>query len=90
VTTRHVDPTLSITCSSASSFTGVVATSASGPDFHPSGLPTSIPHAQAYYWTRLWQEGEAEALRELAAGAAATFEDGTAAIRWLLDDEDAQ
>jgi len=88
VTTTYVDPTLSITCSSMSSFAGVVATSASGPDFHPRGLPTSIPHAQAYYWTHLWQEGEREALRELAAGQSRTFAEPSAAIRWLLSDDE--
>jgi hypothetical protein len=49
--------------------------------------PLFVPRSQLYYWTRSWQAGEAEALRELAEGDFLTFSDGTAAAEWLLDDE---
>jgi hypothetical protein len=51
--------------------------------------PLFVPRDQLYYWTREWQSGEAEALRELAEGDFFTFHDGTSAAEWLLDDTDA-
>jgi hypothetical protein len=48
--------------------------------------PLFVPRSQLYFWTRSWQAGEAEALRELADGEFFTFSDGTAAAEWLLDD----
>ncbi len=45
-------------------------------------------HAQAYYWTRAWQEGECENLAALARGEGRTFDDADAAIRYLLSVDD--
>ena len=43
--------------------------------------------AQAYYWTRVWQEGERESLAAFARGKGHTFENGDAAIRYLLSND---
>lgn len=55
----------------------------------PRTLPSFLTRAQLYYWTSVWQAGEAEALGELEAGEGRVFPDGQAAVRWLLsEDED--
>lgn len=58
----------------------------------PSGYSRSIAPVlagdQGYYWTRAWQAGERESLRDLGEGESRRFENGLDAIRWLLDDED--
>lgn len=55
---------------------------------HPY-VPASIPAAQRYFWSALWQKGEAEAIRDIEEGRVKRFEDPIDAIRWLLsDDED--
>jgi hypothetical protein len=51
-------------------------------------VPLFISKGQAYYWTREWQAGEAEALAEIAAGRVHRFPSGSAAAAWLLADED--
>lgn len=52
-------------------------------------VPLFIARNQLYYWTCAWQEGEAEALRDLEEGRYRTFPNGRAAAAWLLrDDED--
>jgi hypothetical protein len=50
--------------------------------------PLFVPRGQLYYWTREWQLGEAEAMREIENGETQTFANGTSAAKWLLDDED--
>ena len=51
--------------------------------------PLFVGRDQLYFWTRAWQEGEAEALGEIAEGKARRFPDGTSAANWILsDDED--
>jgi len=59
----------------------------------PSNVSRSIPPltstGQVYYWTRAWQEGEAEALAELARGDTYRFENADDAIRWLLSEDEA-
>ncbi len=45
--------------------------------------------SQAFYWSRVWQEGETETLESLAEGKGKRFETGEEAIRWLLTAEDA-
>jgi hypothetical protein len=51
--------------------------------------PLFVPRGQLYYWTHEWQDGEAEALREIADGQARRFPNGSSAAEWLLsDDED--
>lgn len=50
-------------------------------------MPLFIPRSQAYYWTREWQEGEAEALAELERGEGVVFEDPKEAVRWLNSDD---
>lgn len=49
--------------------------------------PPIVAGDQAYYWTRAWQEDEAEARAEIAAGNARRFSSPGAAIRWLLDED---
>jgi hypothetical protein len=55
---------------------------------HPRQLPVSVPRAQLYYWSRLWQRGEERALRDLQAGRSRRFDDPTDAVRWLLSEDD--
>ena len=50
--------------------------------------PVSIPASQLYYWTREWQDAEAEALAELDRGEGQVFESGHDAVKWLLADDD--
>jgi hypothetical protein len=50
--------------------------------------PLFVPRDQLYYWTREWQEGEAEALHELQEGEFRSFPDGTTAAGWLLSDDE--
>jgi hypothetical protein len=51
-------------------------------------MPFFVARDQLYYWTREWQAGEAEALRDLEEGRSRRFPDGTSAADWLLSDED--
>ena len=44
--------------------------------------------AQAYYWTRVWQEGERETLAALTRGEGRTFRDPDVTIRYLLSTDD--
>ncbi len=54
----------------------------------PRRVPLFIPRSQAYYWTREWQRGEAEADEELRRGEARRFDDHQEALRWLNSPED--
>lgn len=49
-------------------------------------VPMFIPAGQAYYWSGVWQHGEAETKANLKAGNARTFDDPLDAVRHLLDD----
>jgi hypothetical protein len=51
-------------------------------------VPLFVARDQLYYWTRDWQVGEQEALRDLDEGRFRTFPDGASAAEWLLRDED--
>jgi hypothetical protein len=51
-------------------------------------VPLFVPQGQLYYWSNEWQDGENEALNDLAAGRFRTFATGSAAAAWLLRDED--
>lgn len=59
----------------------------------PSNVSRRIPPltstGQLYYWTRAWQEGEAEAMAERARGDTYRFENTDDAIRWLLSEDEA-
>lgn len=59
--------------------------SSSSPGCMSRHVPCSIPRDQLYYWTREWQEGEAEALAELERGEGVVFEDPKEAVRWLRE-----
>lgn len=51
--------------------------------------PIAIPESQLYYWTRVWQANENEAVQELASGKGFEFDSPDDAIHWLLsEDED--
>ena len=50
-------------------------------------VPLFVPRSQAYFWTSRWQEGEAEALNEIAAGTVRRFSSGAEAANWLLSDD---
>src|SRR5579871_1471717 len=56
--------------------------------FLPHGAPASVPESQLYYWTREWQEQEAESRKELANGESREFTNATDAIQWLFDSGD--
>jgi hypothetical protein len=60
---------------------------ASGPSVSRR-VPLFVPRDQAYFWTSEWQQGEAEALREIAEGKGLRFSSGTTAVEWLLADEE--
>ena len=47
-----------------------------------------VPPGQSYYWSRAWQEGEQESVRELEAGEALTFHDMAAALAYLMSDDE--
>lgn len=47
-------------------------------------IPAFIPLHQTYYWSSRWQEGEQQALADLADGRARTFADPRDAVRHLL------
>jgi hypothetical protein len=49
-------------------------------------VPPTVPRSQRYYWTRLWQELEAEAADDVSAGRVRRFGDPLDAVRWLLDE----
>lgn len=51
-------------------------------------VPTMISHAQAYYWSNVWQRDEAESLADLKGGNSVTFQRGEDAVRWLLSADD--
>jgi hypothetical protein len=54
----------------------------------PRRMPASIRSDQAYYWTREWQEGEADAEAEIQAGDTRVFDGPGDAVRWLLSTDD--
>lgn len=47
-----------------------------------------VPSSQDYYWSRAWQQGEQESVRELEAGEALTFPDMDAALAYLMSDDE--
>jgi hypothetical protein len=51
-------------------------------------MPFFVSGNQLYYWTRAWQSGEAQGLREIAAGESRIFRDGKSAAEWLLSDDE--
>lgn len=51
-------------------------------------VPLFVPRGQMYFWTREWQAGEVEALKDIAAGRVRRFSTGGDAASWLLRDED--
>ena len=50
-------------------------------------VPYFMPLNQAYYWSAVWQTGEAEALREIGEGQTERFASGADAAAWLLSDD---
>jgi hypothetical protein len=58
------------------------------PEWVSTDIPPLSTSSQAYYWTRIWQQGEKEALAELNAGKGRVFGNARDAIRWLLDTKD--
>jgi hypothetical protein len=58
------------------------------PDGASRRIAPVTSEAQAYYWTRVWQEGERETLAALARGEGHTFGDADAAIRYLLSPDE--
>jgi hypothetical protein len=51
-------------------------------------VPLFVPRSQLYYWTKDWQDGESEALADIAAGHVSRFPTGADAASWLLRNED--
>lgn len=52
----------------------------------PSGMrmPAFIPADQLYYWSSPWQDSERKATDDLRDGRSRSFDDPTAAVRYLL------
>jgi hypothetical protein len=50
-------------------------------------VPLFVPADEAYYWSRHWQQGVAESMRDLQAGDFKDFDsdDPNDVARWLLD-----
>jgi hypothetical protein len=67
----------------AASFAGGTTVRSPSPDF----MPAFIPADQTYYWTFRWQQDEARANADLAAGRFRDFDDPKEAVRHLLDTE---
>jgi hypothetical protein len=65
-----------------SALTGTIAT-----DSVRLRAPGAIPKDQLFFWTRRWQEGEAESTAARERGDVREFSTGRDAVRWLLDDE---
>ena len=53
----------------------------------PPSMPLFVPKDELFFWTRAWQEGEAESATEREAGNLRTFDDPRDLFRWLLSDE---
>lgn len=51
-------------------------------------VPPTVPRAQRYFWTRIWQEFEKEADEDVRHGRVRRFDDPLDAVRWLLDESD--
>ncbi len=51
----------------------------------PADVPRLVPREQAYYWTKVWQEGERKSRAEYEAGNYVEFDgsDLDAIRRWL-------
>ncbi len=49
-------------------------------------VPAMFPSSQAYYWSRVWQDGEREAENALATGDFKQFDNAQGAMRWLLSE----
>lgn len=52
----------------------------------PSHMPSSIPADQVYYWSAIWQQGIADAMRALGEGDFEDFDsdDPNDVVRWLF------
>jgi hypothetical protein len=59
----------------------------STPEPAPRHTPLFVTRNEAYYWSREWQNDEAEALRELERGEGRVFHDPKEAVRWLRSPE---
>jgi hypothetical protein len=47
-------------------------------------IPMFVPADQLYYWSFAWQGLERDSRADLEAGRSRTFDDPTAAVRYLL------
>ena len=54
----------------------------------PLRMPLFVPKDELFFWTRSWQEGEAESAAEREAGNLRTFDDPRDLFTWLLSDEE--
>ena len=54
----------------------------------PRRVPLFMPRDQRYYWSREWQQAEAEADAELRRCEGVTFDNPQDAFRWLDSPED--
>jgi hypothetical protein len=50
--------------------------------------PGAIPKDDLFFWTRRWQEGEAESAAARAQGDVREFDSGGDVVRWLLSDDE--
>ncbi len=66
------------TIKTSSSFSA--STPAAGRD---TGMPLVIRADQAYYWSRAWQQGEANAWRDIEAGDFDVYDSPADAVRGL-------
>jgi hypothetical protein len=50
--------------------------------------PLVLRRDQLYYWSAVWQAGEAESLEDLASGQVEQFHDSESVMRWLFSSDD--
>jgi hypothetical protein len=70
------------------SATGAVIAGTIATDSGRLSRPGAIPKDELFFWTRHWQEGEAESAAARARGEVREFASGRDAVRWLLSDDD--
>ena len=55
----------------------------------PHRMPLVVSRDDLYFWTASWQDSEARAEEDLAAGRYVEFESPAAAVRCLIDNDQA-
>ena len=81
-------PTSEIVIAETATAANEMGVSSAGSNAAPPISPFAIPADQVYYWTRIWQTGEAESKADLASGDTVVFGSASGAIHWLFSSEE--